>query len=116
MIYLGGSSFAAIPSIEEEAENFGEGSLQLFDSQAPAPMEVNSAGQYAIKVADFPELVSFRRCTWRLSVEYNNHENKQKGSWEVRPHERTMVGHDRRPQTKLFTPVNTHCPIHARDL
>ncbi|CAK9065318.1 Copia protein [Durusdinium trenchii] len=35
--------------------NFAEDSIQLFDSQVPVPIEVNSAGQYAIKITEFPE-------------------------------------------------------------
>ena len=101
--------------------NFAEDSIQLFDSQVPVPIEVNSAGQYAIKITEFPEGASklfapaddepSAHVTPCLSVEYNRHVNKQKDFWEVRPQDRIVIRHHRKPRQKLFTPSNTQCPI-----
>lgn len=104
--------------------NFVDDTVLLFPEQVAVPMEVNSAGQYAVRVVGFPpqapalfkpsgEAASEAKpepvsC---LSVSYNHKRQKVKDFWEFRPSERIVIRHHRKPRSQLFTPAHTQCPI-----
>ena len=106
--------------------DFATDQLSLFSGKVNIPMEINPAGQYSIRVTDFPDDASSKfpepipasetpesPC---LSVEYNHHINKCKDYWEYRPQDRTVIRHHLKPRTHRFTPCNTQCPVEVSRL
>lgn len=98
--------------------------LELFGATT-VDVKVNSAGQYVIPVVkchlDCSE-VSDRSpekppegpsCH---SVSFGKKRDKVKDFWEIRPKDRVVVRHHRKPRQSLFTPCHTQCPIPVSDL
>ena len=112
----------ALKKLQAQVDFSGD-TLQVFPDRVRVPLEVNAAGQYAIKVSDFPSqaqtmfppLAHDEQATPEptacLSVAYDRHPQKQKDYWEYRPQERIVIRHHRKPRETLFTPNNTQCPI-----
>ena len=121
--------------------DFASDELQLFGERVP--MAVNEAGQYIIKVSDFPgpspmesphavpredkpemtdasdasrSHLSEQEPNHCASVKFNFKRDKPKDYWEIKVKERVVVRHHRKPRTARFTPCHTQCPISVSDL
>ena len=119
--------------------DFDKDELQLFGTDS-VPMLVNEAGQYTINVSNFPGVSpcehppsasvdlpastepalpdgqSVDMAESSASVKFNFHRDKPKDYWEIRPKERIVIRHHRKPRHARFTPCHTQCPVDPHDL
>ena len=117
--------------------DFESDSIRLFGS-VDVPLHVNEADQYAIKVSEFPmstklkanpeeqvpqKPVSVEVCALAKteepqdkSVTFNRHRHKVKDFWEVRPKDRLVIRHHRKPRVAKFTPAQSQCPVDVNAL
>ena len=99
--------------------DFDGDKLELFGATT-VDVKVNSAGQYVIPVVrghiERPQapIVSQEQHQAEPSchsVSFGKKHDKVKDYWEVKPNERIVIRHHRKPRKSLFTPCHTQCPI-----